>query len=93
MKKGLTKDEHKELGMKLRKINAELREASSIVQEAYGKGSKQYKNIQSLSEKTANFRAMMDGVCSGDLRSMPNDGWILNHFDLVVVMNRPDRIK
>jgi hypothetical protein len=78
----LSKEEHKELGMKLRKLNAELRAVSKLILDTYGKTSKQYKSIYAIDKKMSDFRCVMDGVCSGDLHSMSNEEWISNHFYL-----------
>ena len=82
MKKGLTKEEHKELGMKLRKLQGEFSSITKLFTEAYGKNALQRKRAENITTAILTLRMTMDGVCSGDLRSMPNDEWISNHFYL-----------
>jgi len=80
--KGMTKEEHKELGLKLRKLQREFVSVTKLIDDRYGKSTLQRKRSDNIAMSILKLRTTMDGVCSGDLRSMPNDEWISNHFYL-----------
>jgi hypothetical protein len=86
MKKGLTKEEHKKLGNKIRKIETRLWAVIKTIAKAYETGDEykgdEYKSAFAVYSALVNLMRVMDRASSDDLRDMPTEEWIDNHFYL-----------
>ena len=86
MKKGLTKEGHRKLGNKIRKIDADLWKVIKTIAKAYETGDEyegdEYKSAFAVYSALVNLRRVMDSASSTDLSDMPTEEWIDNHFYL-----------